>query len=340
MRIGLVAPPWLPVPPPAYGGTEAVVDRLARGLVARGHDVQLIATGDSSCPVPTSWVFERAQAMRMGSVLPEIHQVLYAYEQLEGCDVIHDHTLLGPVLAATAGRGNVVTTHHSPFDADARAAFSAISDRVAVIAISHHHASTAEGVTIAKVILHGLDAERFPIGFGAGGYLLFLGRMAADKGPHRAIRIARAAGLPIILAGRLAEQGELRYFEAKVAPLLGTDATYVGEADEVRKLGLLGDAIALVNPIRWPEPFGLTMIESLACATPVLAFREGAAPELIDDGVTGFLADSEEELIAAARTISSIDRAACRKVAETRFSADRMVDEHLDLYELVRRGER
>ena len=332
MRIGLVAPPWISVPPTRYGGTEAVIDRLARGLVGEGHEVLLMATGDSTCPVEKRWAFETPPAT-MGSTLPELHHVQVAYEELAGCDVIHDHTLSGPVWAATVRhRPPVLATNHGEFNEPVRRLFRHLADRVAVSAISESQASFAPDLRIAGVVHHGLDLERFEMGRGDGGYVLFIGRCTPDKGLDRAIRIARAAGLPIVVVAKMREDDEIRYFEEKVQPLLGPGVEYLGEVHPDERDRLLRGAVALVNPIAWPEPFGLVMVESLACGTPVITSPLGAAPEIVDDGVTGFLCRDEDEGVAALRTIGSLDRGDCRAAVEQRFSAKRMVHDYLTLY--------
>jgi glycosyltransferase involved in cell wall biosynthesis len=336
MRIGLIAPPWLPVPPVAYGGTEAVIDRLARGLVRAGHGVLLAATGDSTCPVRR--VAPIPRALGVGSPSPEEEYVERAYDALHECDIVHDHTLRGPELAASRGDRRVVTTNHGEFDRALLAHYSRVADRVPIIAISHAQAAAACGIPIARVIHHGLDVDRYPRGRGQGGYFLFLGRMAAQKGAHRAARVAREHGARLLIAAKMTEPLEHRYFREQVEPLLGETVQYVGEVREREKLELLAGARALVNPIRWAEPFGLVMIEALACGTPVLAFPEGAAPEIVDDGVTGFLCLDESDLGGHLDQVDALDRDACRAAARTRFSTARMVDDHLELFAQVCRG--
>jgi glycosyltransferase involved in cell wall biosynthesis len=338
LRIGLIAPPWLPVPPSRYGGIETTVNVLARGLVDHGHEVVLFASPDSTCPVEIRSASGPAPGVDVGGSAVEIHHALSAYESLIDVDVIHDHTAVGPLVAFAERRTNVATTNHNPFSAPYGSGFAAVSSLVAVVAISHHQASTACGVTIAKVIHHGLDAETFPIGKGSGGYLVFLGRMSPSKGPHRAIAVARAAGVPIVLAGKQHSAAEREFFEAEIRPQLGDDVTFVGELGPVEKMALLGDAIALINPISWDEPFGMVMVEALACGTPVLAFARGAAPEIVESGVTGFLADDEEHLVQAVARLGEIDRNACRSAVEGHFSARRMVDDYVELYDNVLTG--
>ena len=299
MRIALISPPWLPVPPPAYGGTEAILDRLARGFAAAGHEVLLFATGDSTCPVPTSWVMEEAATDRMGNAVAEIHHVAHAYEIARSFDIIHDHTLIGPLFAAQFDNLPVVTTNHGPFDCELLSLYRAISPRVPIIAISHDQARSAGDVPIAAVIHHGLDPEAFPVGRGDGGYFLYLGRMAEAKGAREAALVARRAGVPLMIAAKMREPAEKDYFEREVRPLLGAGVVFLGEVGGTEKLELLGGARALLNPIGWPEPFGLVMIEALACGTPVLAFPNGSAPEIVDHGRTGFLCRNASEMEAA-----------------------------------------
>ena len=288
LRIGLVAPPWLAVPPTVYGGTELVVDQLARGLAADGCHVVLFATGDATCPVARRWVYPRARG-QIGDTIVELHHVQRAYDALTDVDLVHDHTLLGPVWAAMhRPELPVVTTAHGEFTPELIDLYGAIADRVGVIAISHAQRRSAPSVRVGRVIHHGIDLAGYPVGRGDGGYVLFLGRMSPDKGVHRAVAVARAARKRLLIAAKMQSPAERAYYERQVAPLLGHDAVYVGEVGGRRKLALLAGAEALVNPIRWPEPFGLVMIEALACGTPVLTFAEGAAPEIVEHGRTGF----------------------------------------------------
>jgi glycosyltransferase involved in cell wall biosynthesis len=341
MRIALIAPPWTPVPPPLYGGIELVIDELARGLVAAGHDVTLFTTGDSTCPVPRRFVLDHAEGMRIGMAVPELRHVLHAYEEVHDHQVVHDHTVMGPFHSANYPDLPVVTTIHGPFNDELTDLYRALSPRVPIIAISHSQRRSAPDVPIARVIHHGLDASRFAVGDGSGDsegeYLLFLGRMAPDKGAHRAIAVARKAGYRILLAAKMREAWEHQYFDEQVKPLLGPDAIYLGEVAHARKLELLAGARALLFPIRWEEPFGMVMLEAMACGTPVLSFPEGAAPEVVDDGRTGFLCADESAMVEALAHIGDIDRAECRRAVEGYFSTERMVAEHIELYEQLAR---
>lgn len=339
MKIAIVAPPWVAVPPVGYGGTEVVLDGLARGLQAAGHDILLFTTGDSTCPVPKAWVFEEACGVGIGGAVTELRHVIHAYEAASGYDIVHDHTLVGPVYSERFSSLPVVTTNHGPFDGELHDYYRAIGDRVPIIAISDHQASTASDISVAAVIHHGIDVDKFTVGSGGGGYALFLGRMSPDKGVHNAIRIARKAGVPLKIAAKLHEQPEYDYFNEYVRPLLGGDIEYVGEVGGAAKRELLAEASCLLNPMQWHEPFGMVMIEALSSGTPVVATPRGAAPEIVDDGVTGYLRAGEEGLASALLRVGELDRAACRKAAVGRFSLEPMVEAHVALFERVLAGE-
>jgi glycosyltransferase involved in cell wall biosynthesis len=338
VRIAIVAPPWLSVPPPAYGGTENVLDALARGLKRAGHDVVLCTTGDSTCPVQRTSVFKKSIGVGSGSSVDEIRHVLHAYDQIQGADVVHDHTLVGPLYSASFPRLPVVTTNHGPFNAELIDLYRVLAERISVIAISHHQASTATDVPVAAVIHHGVGLDDFPVGPGGGGYALFLGRMHPGKAPHVAARIAREAGFPLRIAAKMSEPAERAYFESMVRPLLGEDVTFIGEVDRQAKLELLAGADCLLNPIAWPEPFGMVMIEALACGTPVITTPFGAAPEIVEDGVVGYVRADEAGLVSALTRVHEIDRGACRRIVEERFSVEVMVAKHVAVYERAAYG--
>jgi glycosyltransferase involved in cell wall biosynthesis len=336
LRIAIIAPPWVAVPPLAYGGTEAVIDGLARALQSAGHEVLLFATGDSTCPVPSSWVFAAAVGVDAARPATELHHVVNAYDWIAGeADVVHDHTLVGPVYAQRFATVPVVTTNHGPFDGELGDYYRAIAPCVPIIAISRHQASTAVRTPVAAVIHHGVDVARFPVGNGEGGYALFLGRMSPDKGVHTAIAVARAAGVPLKIACKMQEPAEQAYYRAEVAPLLGDDVQFVGEVGGDEKLDLLAGARCLLNPIAWHEPFGMVMIEAMACGTPVVATPMGAVNEIIHDGVTGFVRATPGDLAVAVIAAGQLDRLACRQVAAERFSTARMAADHVRLYESV-----
>jgi glycosyltransferase involved in cell wall biosynthesis len=331
----IIAPPWVAVPPTAYGGTEAVLDTLARGLHTSGHELLLFTTADSTCPVPKAAVLANAIGVGVGGSATEMRHVIHAYQAAVDirADIVHDHTLIGPVYADRFNGLQVVTTNHGPFQSELGDYYRAIGGQTPIIAISHHQASTATATPIASVIHHGVDLERFPFGQGDGGYALFLGRMCPEKGVDAAIRVARQAQIPLRIAAKMSEAAEQLYFDKYVRPLLGADVEYIGEIGGTDKTALLGGATCLLNPIAWPEPFGMVMVEALACGTPVVATPMGAVPEIVDHGRTGFICSSETALAAAVRSTAELDRQQCRAAAATRFSAERMVADHVALYQ-------
>ena len=332
MDIAIIAPPWLPVPPPAYGGTEAVLDHLARGLKAAGHEVLLVCHPDSQCPVPRASVIPAEDSVRMGRASIELENAIGAYELVKGCDVVHDHTLAGPIYSAQFPKLPVVTTNHNAFTRTYNALYGAVIPRVALVAISEYHAASTH-LPVDAVVHHGIDVGDFPFGGGDGGYVAMLTRMTADKGVHRAIAVAKSAGVRLKIAAKMREPREHAYFDEFVQPHLGDDVIYLGEVDADGKRELLAGAAALLNPISWGEPFGMAMLESLACGTPVVGCPQGAAPEIVEHGLTGFLGNTDEELVAGLQSLDSIDRNVCREDARTRFSVERMVEGYVRLFE-------
>ena len=336
MDIAIIAPPWVPVPAPAYGGTEAVLDTLARGLQAAGHQVLLICHPESSCPVPKASVIPVEDTLRMGRASIELENVVGAYELAKGSDVVHDNTIAGPMYSARFPNIPVVTTNHQPFNRTYNAVYGAALPRVALVAISHSHAASTP-LAVDAVVHHGIDVADYPFGAGDGGYVALLGRMTKNKGVHRAIAIAKAAGVPLKIAAKMREPHEREYFETFVEPHLGDGVEYLGEVGAEAKRELLASAAALLNPISWREPFGMVMLESLACGTPVVGSPQGAAPEIVEHGLTGFLSDDDDELAACLRSVGQIDRTTCRQAVADRFSVEQMVAGYVEVYERTRR---
>jgi glycosyltransferase involved in cell wall biosynthesis len=310
-----------------------VLDGLIRGLLRHGHDVLYVGHPDSTVPCEHESPLHPEDIGPIGHGTSELAHVVGGYAAAErwGADVVHDHTLTGPVVARAQTDLPVVVTNHGSFDRLTLPIFRHMGD-ASIVAISHSQASTAADVPIAAVVHHGIELEAFPMGSGGGGYVLFLGRMHPDKGPHRAIRLAQKAGLPIVVAAKMREALEQEFFEAEVRPLLGPDATYVGEADNATKKELLAGAVALLNPIAWMEPFGMVMIEALACGTPVVTAPAGAAPEIVEDGVTGFLCFDDDDYVDALAEAGTIDRSACRAAVAERFTTDAMTRGYLAVY--------
>ena len=330
MRIALVSTPFVAVPPRGYGGTELVVHELQRGLALAGHDVTLFATGDSEGP-DVRFVADRA-AWPPDEGL-EAEHALFAAREIAGgdFDLVHAHVPSFVPYAAALPLPVVYTLHHA---ADARlAALYARHPEVTYVAISRRQAQLLQ-VGDGPVVHHGLDPERHPAGRGEGGYAMFIGRLAWCKAPDVAIGAARSAGCELVVAGSLhAEPEDPSDWPGRIDALIRSPGVrHIGVIGGELKCRLLGGARALLMPLRWEEPFGLVMIEAMLCGTPVIAFRRGSAPEVVDDGVTGYLVDDEAEMADALRRVQLIDRAACRAHARTRFSAMRMVREHLRVY--------
>ena len=338
MRVALLSPVWFPVPPTGYGGIEAVVALLADGLVDAGHEVTLFASGDSRTRAKLEAAFPEAQAERIGFSWIDLRHALSCYLRVDEFDVVNDHS--GPNGAALGGlvRTPVVHTVHGPLDEVSLANYrgiAALAPNVGLISVSMNQRKPGQDLRWVGNCPNALALDSYPFGGERGGYLLHLGRLSPDKGAHRAIEVARAAGLPIKLAGKRRERAEREYFDEKVAPLLGEDAEYVGELSHDAKVELLQNARATLFPIDWEEPFGLVMIESMACGTPVIATRRGAVPEVVEQGRGGIIVDDYREMADAIAEADRLDPAECRRSVEERFSPERMVGRYVDVYRAV-----
>ncbi len=336
LRIGVLCPPWFPVPPPRYGGVEAVVALLVDGLVAAGHDVTLFASGGSSTRARLVSVHAHAPSAQLGKTLPELEHVLACIRRAGQFDVISDHS--GPLalaLSATTPTPFVHTVHNA-LDGILAPTYDAaldIAHGARLVSLSPEQRLPRPGLPWIATIPNAVDLVRYPCRSRAPGeYLLWIGRMCREKGPDRAIEVARQAGLPIILAGKMHTAAEREYFERRVLPRLDRSARYVGEADRDTIVSLLHGALALVNPIDWPEPFGLVKIEAMACGVPVLATRCPGAPEIVVPGVTGFLADDYRSLADAIPAAAAIRPETCRAEAERRFSPSLMVHRYVNAF--------
>ncbi len=260
---------------------------------------------------------------------------MHAYDAVQDYDIVHDHTVVGPLYTERYPDLKVVTTNHGPFNDELADIYRRTAHRVPLIAISEAQHEPVPDIPIARVIHHGVDVKMFPVGTGEGDYCMFLGRMSPDKGAHRASAAANKAGYPLRMAAKMREPWEHEYYRSEVEPQLDENIQYVGEVSHEDKLELLANARCLLVPIRWNEPFGMVMVEALACGTPVLAFPEGAAPEIVEHGKTGFLCEDENEMAEAIGRVDELDRKECRAATEGYFSAKRMVREHLDLFEEI-----
>ena len=337
MRIGMIAPPWFPLPPRGYGGIELVVSLLTEGLVKRGHDVTLFASGDSSTRARLSYVYSRApsELIATGFHIETLH-ALEAYSRAREFDVIHDHDglaarAMGALVHRLVGTP-VVATLHGPADSGTQQSLSALRDALRFIAISEYQRSGFPDLHFVGTIPNAIDVERHPYSWEKDDYFLFLGRMNADKGADTACEIAKRLGVRLILAGKVNEEAEKQYFHERVEPYLSDRIFFRGEVDWDVKVELYRRARCTLFPIHWPEPFGLVMIESLAAGTPVIAFRQGSVPEVIEHGKTGFVVESIDEAVEAAAHLDEIDPMDCRRAAEQRFGVERFITAHEEAY--------
>ncbi len=334
MHIAMVAPPYFAVPPTAYGGIETVVADLVDALVARGHKITLIGAGRHATRAQRFIsTYDVGPADQLGEPMPEIVHAAKVASILEtlDIDVIHDHTMAGPLMARGRLTPTVVTAH-GPVQGDPGDFYRALGDTIHLIAISDAQRSMAPDLRWSATVHNAIRARTFPFSAQKEDYALFLGRFHPEKAPHLAIDAARAAGLAITLAGKCSEPLERAYFDREIAPRLGDDVTIFGIADAAAKRRLLANAACLLFPIQWEEPFGLVVIEAMACGTPVVALRRGAVPELIVDGETGIIVDDLSEMPAAVARARKLDPAACRKHVEARFTVEVMAEGYEAVY--------
>ncbi len=341
-----MAPPWYPLPPRGYGGTELVVHLLQTELRAMGHEVVVFGAEGSGAGVTAlgemSWSRDLGGADETARIATYLARV---YDRLSGerFDVLHDHSCLaGLVLALHSGVAPVVVhTIHGEFLEALCTFYSAVQERARLCAISESQAATAPRVRIAAVVPNAVDAPSAPPSRTRERYLIEVARITPDKGQHLAIQVARRSGRKLILAGKVERTGAgERYFEDEVEPHLGRAVEYYPNVAGAEKARLISRAAAGIFPLQWPEPFGLAMAECMVVGTPILALRTGSAPELIDDGVTGFLADDVEGLVQAAARLDQIDPIRCAEVSRKRFSPRLMAERYLQVYTGGATGER
>jgi glycosyltransferase involved in cell wall biosynthesis len=338
MRIAQVAPLAESVPPKLYGGTERVVAWLTDELVELGHDVTLFASGDSTTRATLVPVWPRA--LRLGRPRSDPAAALAALleavaRQAANFDVIHCHLDWTHLPLLTRLGVPFVTTIHNRLDTPGLPSVLSRFPDAAFISISNDQRTPCPEANWLGTIYHGLPLDLLRPRLEAGSYLAFLGRLTPDKGPEAAIEIARAADMPLRIAAKV-PRGERGYFKERLEPLIdGEKIQLSGEVDDRRKQDFLANASALVFPIDWPEPFGLVMIEAMACGTPVIAFRRGSVPEVIEDGVSGFIVDSNAEAVQAVKRLGALDRRRVRSAFEQRFAARRMAQDYLRQYRLL-----
>ena len=342
MKIAQIAPPWIKVPPAGYGGTEWVVKHLCDGLTAAGHEVHLFATGDSTTPATLHALFPRQlpEVMALPGAMTsyEARHVVDAVQYIVGAgdfDVVHDHS--GFQLVAFSRYLDlppVLHTVHCAFDDHAYPFYEQFADAVSYATISDYQRSQGPpDLNWAGTVYNALPVDGWPYRTDRGDYLLAFGRVSEAKGFHLAIEIARRTGRRLVMAG-VVQEWYRDYFERRVKPHIDGDRiVFEDEVSDERKRELFAGAAGFVFPILWPEPFGLVMVEAMATGTPVIALRNGSVPEVVDDGVNGFICDDVDEMVAAVGRLDEIDPAVCRQTVEERFSVAAMTAGYERLYE-------
>jgi glycosyltransferase involved in cell wall biosynthesis len=333
MRVAMLGSISWRTPPRAYGPWELVTSLLTEALVARGVDVTLFATLDSQTSAKLEGVAPRgySEDPALDAKVWEALHVAHLFERAGEFDLIHNQADFVPLVFSRLVATPMITTIHGFSSPRILPVFERYADRQHYVSISD--ADRAPSLAYAATIHHGIEVGKFPFDRDGGDDLLFFGRIHPDKGAGEAIRAARAAGRKLVMCGLVQDEG---YHQREVAPFIdGKAVEYRGVVGGEERLRALGAARGLLHLIHFDEPFGLSVIEAMACGTPVIAHRRGSMPELIEDGVTGFLVDSFDEAIAAIERLGEIDRRACRRAVEERFTVDRMADEYLALYERV-----
>lgn len=335
MRIAQIAPIIERVPPRKYGGTERVVSALTEELVRRGHEVTLFASGDSITSARLVSIYPRALREAKlkdlyGTNTWTLFNIGTAYERQDEFDIIHDHNSFLSIATANIARTPVVMTVHGPFTPENRHIFKSLR-KPHIVTISDAQA-TVPDLNYAGTVYNGLDLASYPFSTEHDGYLLFVGRISQEKGLHLAIELALNVNMPLIIAAKL-DDVDRSYFQQYVEPYLSEKIRWIGEVDEEERNQLMSRAFCLVHAATWREPFGLTLIEAMACGCPVLGTNIGSIPEIVVHGKTGYVVSSVEEMIDAVYAMDAIDRTECRRHALDTFSASRMADGYERIYE-------
>jgi glycosyltransferase involved in cell wall biosynthesis len=342
MKIAQVSPIFERVPPAAYGGTERVVSYLTEELVKQGHDVTLFASGDSTTRAQLVSVTDksiRLDPQRQDWLIYLMMMLDQVSELAAAFDVVHFHTDFVHFPIAKLLNTAHITTLHGRLDFPELVPFYKHFSKMPLVSISNSQRAPLPDVLWTGTVYHGLPSEMYTFQPEAGDYFAFIGRISPEKGVDRAIDIALQCGVPLYIAAKV-DHLDQAYFNQQIKPLLEHSLIeYVGEIADREKHELLGHARALLFPIDWPEPFGLVLIEAFSCGTPVIAYRHGAVPEIMEDGVTGFIVTNQEQAVQAAQRIDIIDRKRCREVFDRRFSVERMAENYLALYRRVMNSE-
>jgi glycosyltransferase involved in cell wall biosynthesis len=335
MKIAINSPVWLRVPPVKYGGIEVVVDILANKLVELGFDVTLYASGDSVTNAKLRYVYDEPQGYRMHASLPELLHGVQVYKEAKNFDLIHDHTLGGPVFSSLVDTP-VLVTLHGGFNEETKKYYSNFANDAYYNSISNYQQSCFPELNYVGTVYNAIDFSRYTFKEKKEDFILFLGRICHQKGTHLAIQAALRSNHRIIISGKIDPGEDSKYFEDKVKPLIDDKMViYVGEASDEKKKELLSNAKCLLFPIQWAEPFGLVMVEALASGTPVIAFKNGSVTEIIEDRQTGFIVDNLEEMVGAIKIVDEIDSRICRQKSEKKFSPEKMASEYVKIYKKI-----
>ena len=337
MRIAQIAPLYERVPPQFYGGTERIVSYLTEELVQQGHDVTLFASGDSKTSAKLVPCCKMALRLDPSVKNPLVYHIIMLEEvrqRIDQFDVLHFHIdiLQAPLIRDIADC--TVTTQHGRLDLPDLIPFYGMFRELPLVSVSNDQHKYLRHANWVGTVHHGLPRDLLPFQPNAAGrYLAFLGRISPEKGPNRAIEIAARAGMPLEIAAKV-DRVDQTYWDEIIQPMVEahSNVEFIGEIDERDKAAFLGEAAALLFPIDWPEPFGLVMIEAMACGTPVIAFRRGSVSEVVEDGISGFVVDTIEEAVRAVQRIVTLDRARVRAAFERRFTVDRMARDYVQIY--------
>jgi glycosyltransferase involved in cell wall biosynthesis len=333
LRIAMIAPPWMELPPSAYGGIESMCADLVDRLVARGNHVVLVGVGRNGTAAEFRSTSDRPEGDLLGQSVPDVVHAaaLPAILAELDVDVVHDHSFAGPLLARGRPTPTVVTAH-GPVTGDLGRYYRRLNGSVHLVAISDAQRRQAPDLDWAGTVHNAIAVDQVPFRRDKEDFALFLGRAAPCKGIPEAIAAAAGAGIRLLIAAKCRQPDEQEYFDREVKPLLGPGVEWLGEVDREEKLALLGAARCLLFPIRWDEPFGMVMVEAMACGTPVVASRRGSVPEVVAHGETGFVCDDHESLVAALRRVDELSPDRCRAEVVGRFDVDLMTARYEDVY--------
>lgn len=348
MKIAMVAPPWIKIPPEKYGGIEIVVSLLCEGLVKRGHSVTLYSIGDSITEARLSGFYKEEKRSYLDMQPSDMINVLCThtlacYREIarENFDVIHDHTWKEGLLCADFIDIPVVHTLHAPFIEGNKEFYGLFvkenKKNIHFVTISDFQQKCFPGLNYAGTVYNGILFDKYPYSEKKDDFLFFIGRFNNEKTPHLACEAARKLGLKLILAGKVHEEEERNYFDEYIKPYLGKDIQFIGEIGHwsKEKMDMFSKGKGYLYPISWDEPFGITMVEAMACGTPVLTFERGSTPELVEHGVTGFVVKTMDEFMEYVKRLGEIEPQKCRDIVKKKFTSETMVEGYQEIYRKI-----